>query len=143
MIFGCVVEALVGSACIILGLLLWKKQMVKLLHDYHYKNVLKKDIPAYTKQVGIGLILIGAGILVTGVLNLFYSPWWWVPLVLGLVSGFTVLYKAQKKYNGSVLGSSQKEDSYERKRIQRSLGNTEQSAGGGQEGCAGQIHGLR
>lgn len=104
MIFGCIVEALVGGACIILGLLLWKKQMVKLLHDYHYKNVLKKDIPAYTKQVGVGLILIGAGILVTGVLNLFYSAWWWVPLVIGLVSGFIVLYKAQMKYNGSVLG---------------------------------------
>ncbi len=104
MIFGCIVEGLVGLLCIVLGVLLWKKQMISILHDYHYKHVKQKDIPAYTKQIGIGLILVGAGILITGVLNLFYSAYWWVALVAGFVSGLIVMYKAQKKYNGSVMG---------------------------------------
>lgn len=104
MIFGCIVEGLVGLLCVVLGVLLWKKQMLSILHDYHYKNVRQRDIPAYTRQIGIGLILIGAGILITGVLNLFYSSYWWVPLVVGIGSGFIVMYIAQKKYNGSVLG---------------------------------------
>ena len=104
MIFGCIVEGLVGLLCIVLGVLLWKKQMISLLHDYHHKHVKQKDIPAYTKQIGIGLILVGAGILITGVLNLFYSAYWWVALVAGFVSGLIVMYKAQKKYNGSVMG---------------------------------------
>jgi hypothetical protein len=104
MIFGCIVEGLVGLLCIVLGVLLWKKQMISILHDYHHKHVKQKDIPAYTKQIGIGLILVGAGILITGVLNLFYSAYWWVALVAGFVSGLIVMYKAQKKYNGSVMG---------------------------------------
>ena len=104
MIFGCIVEGLVGLLCIVLGVLLWKKQMISILHDYHHKHVKQKDIPAYTKQIGIGLILVGSGILITGVLNLFYSAYWWVALVAGFVSGLIVMYKAQKKYNGSVMG---------------------------------------
>ena len=104
MIFGCIVEGLVGLICIVLGVLLWKKQMISILHDYHYKHVKQKDIPAYTKQIGIGLILIGAGILITGVLNLIYSAYWWAALAAGFASGLIVMYKAQKKYNGSVMG---------------------------------------
>lgn len=104
MIVGVIIEILVGLPIIVLGILLWKKQMLSILHDYHYKNVRQRDIPAYTKQVGIGLILIGAGIVITGILNLFYSPYWWIPLAGGMISGLVVMYKAQKKYNGSVLG---------------------------------------
>ena len=104
MIVGVIIEILVGVPVIILGILLWKKQMLSILHDYHYKNVKQRDIPAYTKQVGIGLILVGAGIVITGILNLFYSPCWWIPLVAGIGSGLVVMYIAQKKYNGSVLG---------------------------------------
>ena len=104
MIFGVIVEWAVGLLCVILGLLIWKKRMISLLHDYHYKNVKKEDIPAYTRRMGIGLILIGAGIAVAGLLNLVYSPLWWLPLLAGFVLGVVVLYRAQKKYNGSVFG---------------------------------------
>ena len=102
MIFGVIIEAAVGALCIVLGLLLWKKQWVSLLHDYHYKHVKKDDIPAYTRQMGIGLIMIGAGIAVTGLLNLVYPPLWWIPLLAGFVTGIAVIYMAQKKYNGSM-----------------------------------------
>ena len=54
--------------------------------------------------MGCGLILIGAGVVVTGILNLLYSPYWWIPLVLGFVAGVVVMVAAQKKYNGSVMG---------------------------------------
>ena len=103
MIVGLIIDMIVGLSCIILGVLLWKKQMVSLLHSYHYKNVKEEDIPAYTRQIGIGLIMIGAGICITGLLNLAYSDLWWIPLGGGFVIGFVVLYKAQMKYNGSVL----------------------------------------
>ena len=104
MIVGAIVEFAVGAACIVLGILLWKKQMVSILHDYHYKNVKKEDIPAYTRQMGIGLIDIGVGIVHTGLLNLLVLPFWWIPLAAGFISGFIIIYIAQKKYNGSVLG---------------------------------------
>ena len=81
-----------------------EKQRSTILHDYHYKYVKKDDIPAYTRQMGIGLIIIGAGIIITGLFNLAYSALWWIPLLTGFVIGLAAIYRAQKKYNGSVLG---------------------------------------
>ena len=104
MILGFVIALSVGFLCITVGLLIWLKQKLSLLHSYHYKHVEKDDIPTYTRLVGIGLILIGTGICITGFFNLFYLAYWWIPLLIGFVSGLTVLYIAQKKYNGSVLG---------------------------------------
>ena len=53
--------------------------------------------------MGIGLITVGAGIVITGLLNLAGSSLWWLPLSAGLVLGLAVMYRAQKKYNGSLL----------------------------------------
>ena len=104
MIFGVLIEAAVGGLCIVFGLLLWKKQKVSLLHDYHYKNVKKEDIPAYARMMGIGLITIGAGICGAGILDLADSSLWWVPLAAGFVIGLVILIRTQKKYNGSMMG---------------------------------------
>ena len=103
MLLGVIIDLAVGAALIVMGTLLWAKQKVSRLHDYHYKNVKKEDIPAYTRQMGIGMIIIGAGICAAGVLNLVYPSLWWVPLSAGFVFGLIVIFKAQKKYNGSVL----------------------------------------
>ena len=102
MILGVLIELIVGTICIVLGVLLWKKQMLSILHDYHYRNVKKDDIPAYTRKMGTGLIIIGAGIIITGLLDILCPCIWWIPLLIGFVSGLCVIYKAQKKYNGSV-----------------------------------------
>ncbi len=105
MLFGVIVEAAVGALCIIFGLLVWKKQKFSLLHDYHYKNVKKEDLSAYTRMMGIGLILIGAGICLTGIISLFtQSAVNLTALAAGLISGIIIMGKAQKKYNGSWLG---------------------------------------
>ena len=101
MIIGVVTELAVGALCIVLGSILWKKQKVSLVHEYHYKNVKKDDIPAYTRLLGIGLIVIGAGICVTGVFNWLESSFWWIPMLIGFAAGLLVMNKAQKKYNGS------------------------------------------
>lgn len=101
MIFGVIVELGVGLLCIVLGLLIWLKQKVSLVHDYHYRNVRKEDIPAYARLIGIGLVLIGAGVCITGLLNLLYSSIWWLPMIAGFIAGFIVMNRAQKKYNGS------------------------------------------
>ena len=81
-----------------------KKQRITILHDYHYKHMKKDDIPASTRQMGIGLIIIDAGIIITGLLDLVYSALWWIPLLTGFVIGSVAIYRTQKKYNGSVLG---------------------------------------
>lgn len=102
MIIGCTVEFMTGLACVVLGVLIWKKQKVSLIHDYHYRNVKKADIPAYTRSIGMGLILIGTGILITGIFDLMGSPLWWIPMLAGFVIGTAVIIIGQKKYNGSI-----------------------------------------
>ena len=104
MIFGVIVKEAVGLLCVVLGLVLWIKRKVSILHSYHYKNVKEEDIPAYSRMVGISLILIGAGICGSGILDLFYSPFWWISLIIGFLSGAIVFYVAEKKYNGSIFG---------------------------------------
>lgn len=104
MIVGFVIELAVGALCIVLGLLVWLKKKLSLLHTYHYKNVKEQDVPAYARLMGIGLITIGVGIAVTGFFNLFYLRLWWVPVLVGFVVGLTVIVIAQKKYNGSIFG---------------------------------------
>lgn len=101
MILGFIIDLAVGLLLIILGLLIWKKQKISLLHDYHYKKVKEQDVPAYTRLVGISLIVMGIGICITGVLNLFDSPIWWIPLFGGIAAGLIIMNKAQKTYNGS------------------------------------------
>ena len=101
MMIGIMIDLAVGLLCIILGFLLWRKQKISLLHRYHYKNVKKEDVPAYTRQMGIGLILIGAGICMTGLLHLVDSSLWWISESAGFVLGLLVMHRAQKRYNGS------------------------------------------
>ena len=102
MIAGVIIKEAVGLLCIVLGLLIWIKKKVSLIHSYHYKKVKAEDLPSYARLVGISLILIGLGICISGVLDLLYSTLWWVPLVVGFVAGAILFYITQKKYNGSV-----------------------------------------
>ena len=105
MIAGVLIDLAVGLLCVVFGLLVWKKQKVSLLHDYHYRNVKKADLPAYSRRIGIGLILIGAGICLSGAANYFHRHGLgWIALILGFAAGLLVMNNAQKKYNGSWLG---------------------------------------
>ena len=92
----------VGAVLAVLGLLTWKKQRLSFLHSYHYKNVKEEDLPAYSRQMGVGQIVVGLGLCLTGVLRLFTKSFAsWSGLIAGLVIGFGIMHKAQRKYNGS------------------------------------------
>ena len=103
MILGMIIETVVGLLLAAMGFLIWKKQKVSLLHDYHYKNVKEEDLPAYTKEMGLGLIVMGLGIILTGVLDLLESSFWWAAMAAGFVIGLILIIHAQKKYNGSMI----------------------------------------
>ena len=102
MLFGAIVYFAVGALLVVLGLVTWKKQKIDLLHDYHYKNVKEEDVPAYTRAMGIGQIVIGAGLCVAGVLCCFVQgPVSLIALVPGIIGGLVIFHKAQMRYNGS------------------------------------------
>ncbi len=93
---------LVGGLLVAFGLLLWKKQKIELLHDYHYRNVRPEDKGPYTRLVGQGLLCMGAGILLTGVVDFaFQTQKGWAFFLVGSLLGLLRMNRAQKTYNGS------------------------------------------
>ena len=95
-------DLVIGLVVVGLGIWTWKKQNLVILHEYHYKNVKPEDIPAYTKAMGIGEIVIGAGLCLTAVCMLFSSNevLVYAPVAASVVIGVLVMNKAQMKYNG-------------------------------------------
>ena len=68
-----------------------------------HKNVRKSDVPAYTRLMGIGLLLIGVGTCLTGIINLaFQTGTGWIAFGIGFFAGIGLMIKAQMKYNGSL-----------------------------------------
>ena len=100
MILGSLILGLVGVLCTVIGWLIWKKQKMALLHDYHYKYVSEGDKKPFCGAVGKGIVAIGAGLLVTALLlPLTQSVWCFLGIVCGFVVGFSMLFYADRKYN--------------------------------------------
>ena len=68
MFIGIIILSAVGLLFTIIGCLLWKKEKITLLHEYHYNKVSDDNKPAFCKLSGIGLLVIGLGLLLTAVL---------------------------------------------------------------------------
>lgn len=100
MILGAVIFGAAGIACIVLGYLIWKKEKISLLHEYHYDKVSENDKKVFCTLSGIGIIMVGLGILATGViLVLTDSPWSLIAFGSGFVIGMILLIYAGRKYN--------------------------------------------
>ena len=103
MIFGMIIFLAVGLLCLVFGLLLWKKQKLSLVHDYHTRKIREEDVPAYSRLLGFGLLAIGAGCVLTGVLALgLERPLGWIAFPAGFLTGLALILRAQKKYNGGI-----------------------------------------
>ena len=101
MIVILIVCTVTGLFCIGAGVLLRKRQRIQLLHDYHTDAVRDGDILAYTRGMGLGMILIGAGVLLTGlVCYVFETPAGGLCLPAGLAAGLPLMLRAQRRYAG-------------------------------------------
>lgn len=82
------------------GYLIWKKQKISLLHEYHYDKLSENDKKAFCKVSGLGFILIGVGLLVTAVvIGITNSAWSFIAFAVGFAIGLALLIYAGKKYN--------------------------------------------
>ncbi len=99
MLAGLIVCLSAGIPCIALGLIVWKKQNISLVHEYHRTRVRKEDVAAYTRLIGLGLLVIGIGACLTGLtcflLNTLKG---WAFFGLSLMAGIMLFIRAQKKY---------------------------------------------
>lgn len=58
MIIGSIILGLVGIVFVILGYLIWKKEKISILHDYHYDKVSEVDKKAFCTLSGLVFYLL-------------------------------------------------------------------------------------
>ena len=92
----------IGVLCIAVGVLLWKKQKIRLIHNYHCKNVKTENVKAYTTLWGVGMVILGVCICLVGIVDLIlHTEFGWILFGVGFAACFLIGNRAQKKYNGS------------------------------------------
>ena len=90
----------VGILLIVMGLVIWRKEKITLIHEYHWENVADEDKPAYTALIGKGVLVIGVSIVLTGLVDyLTNTGWGWLAFGTGIVIGIELFLRAQFKYN--------------------------------------------
>ena len=93
----------IGLPLCYMGWVIWKKEKIQLIHDYHTKRVTKKDQRAYAALMGKALLLIGAGTALTGVIDfLTVTPNGWPVFFACFCAGLIMILRAQKKHNGGL-----------------------------------------
>lgn len=104
MIFTILLLALISLVFLSIGYLIWRKEKITLLHDYHRNHVPAENKKAFCKLCGIGVIMIGLGILLTAIILAFTdSAWSFIAFAAGFLSGILFLMYAVKKYNQTQL----------------------------------------
>ena len=100
MIIATALLLVIGFVFMVVGYRLWKKEQITLLHNYHYDKVEKNNKKAFCTMSGIGVIIIGIGISVTGVIvYITDSALSFIPFGIGFAVGLTLLIMAGRKYN--------------------------------------------
>lgn len=97
---GSIIVAVIGIIFVTLGCLIWKKELITLLHSYHYDKVSSSDKKVFCKISGLGVIFIGIGLLVTAIIICITdSASSFIAFALGFVVGLVLLIYAGIKYN--------------------------------------------
>lgn len=107
--FEVILLIIVGALLITSGVLNIKGNL-RLIHSYHYKRVREEDRKAFGKIVGIGSIIIGASIFISGILTavMFFAKILaletasMIIAITGLVIGLILCFYAMFKYNKGI-----------------------------------------
>lgn len=93
---------ILGAIFIFLGIMNYKGNICS-IHWYNRRNVSKKDVKNYGKLMGIGTIILGIGMIVTSILQLFFKlEELNYILIFSLISGIITMLYAQFKYNKGI-----------------------------------------
>ena len=97
-----IIQIIIGLILIIIGIFNMKGN-ISLLHSYHRKRVKKDDIIPFGKKIGIGSIIIGITIIITGSLTILnYTTISNITLIIGLIIGLIIIFYAMFKYNKGI-----------------------------------------
>ena len=103
------VTFLVGIVCIVLGISNMRGN-ISSLHSYHRHRVSEEDRIPFGKQVGLGTIIIGIGIIIFSVMfavtlyteNNIFTLIGTAVLIVGIIMGLIISFKAMHKYNKGI-----------------------------------------
>ena len=106
---GNIVTFLVGVVCIVLGISNMRGN-ISSLHSYHRSRVSQEDRIPFGKQVGLGTIIVGIGIIVFSVLssvtlyteNDIFILVGTAVLIIGIILGLVISFRAMIKYNKGI-----------------------------------------
>ena len=104
-----IVAFLVGALCIVLGISNMRGN-ISSLHSYHRHRVSEEDRIPFGKQVGLGTMIVGIGIIIFSILStvtLYTEHDIFVligtaVLIVGIVVGLIISFKAMIKYNKGI-----------------------------------------
>ena len=101
MLLYSIIMFLVAALFTLLGIAIYKGK-TDLIHDYHQTRVTDKS--AYGKAFGKAMLVIAAGMLLSGIIGLFENLLILAVaiLIIGLVVGIGCIVAVQKKYNKGV-----------------------------------------
>ena len=106
---GNIVTFLVGVVFIVLGISNMRGN-ISSLHSYHRSRVSEEDRIPFGKQVGLGIIIVGIGIIVFSVLssitlyteNDIFILVGTAVLIIGIILGLAISFRAMIKYNKGI-----------------------------------------
>ena len=106
---GNIVTFLVGVVCIVLGISNMRGN-ISSLHSYHRSRVSEEDRIPFGKQVGLGTIIVGIGIIAFSVLssvtlyteNDIFILVGTAVLIIGIILGLVISFRAMIKYNKGI-----------------------------------------
>ena len=106
---GNIVTFLVGVICIVLGISNMQGN-ISSLHSYHRNRVSEEDRIPFGKQVGLGAIIVGVGIIIFSVLssvtlyteNNIFILVGTAFLIIGIILGLIISFRAMIKYNKGI-----------------------------------------
>ena len=86
-----------------LGFLLWKKEKINIIHDYHYTKVKEENKKAYTSIMGKAMIVMGMGMAISGIIGVFTdSVKSGIPFCVTFIIGICMMIFGQIKYNRGI-----------------------------------------
>lgn len=106
---GYILSALIGVVCIVLGISNMNGN-ISSIHSYHRQRVSEENILPFGRLVGLGTIIVGAGIIFFSIMSTI-SELVTTPILsiigiavmfIGIFVGLGVSIYAMKKYNGGV-----------------------------------------
>ena len=104
-----IVAILIGIMCVVIGILNMGGN-VSMLHSYHRERVKEEDIRPFGRLVGLGMMIVGAGIIAGGVMSIIAFKLGnktldiigMAILGVGLAVGIGIAFYAMKKYNKGI-----------------------------------------